>query len=74
MAPEVMLARPYNEKADIFSLACCITEVSAVVRAVQKLKRMQRACWPRVHQRSAGSSRIKKRACILVCKYLYVCC
>ena len=28
MAPEVMLRRPYNEKADIFSLACCITEVS----------------------------------------------
>ena len=27
MAPEVMLGRPYNEKADIFSLACCITEV-----------------------------------------------
>jgi len=33
MAPEVMLARPYNEKADIFSLACCITEVSASVPA-----------------------------------------
>ena len=32
MAPEVMLARPYNEKADIFSLACCITEVSAAGR------------------------------------------
>lgn len=30
MAPEVMLRQPYNEKADIFSLACCITEVSTI--------------------------------------------
>ncbi len=39
MAPEVMLARPYNEKADIFSLACCITEVGTSAHyAVQKLE------------------------------------
>jgi len=27
MAPEVTLLQPYNEKADIFSLGCCIVEV-----------------------------------------------
>ena len=29
MAPEVTLKQPYNEKADIFSLACCIVEVGS---------------------------------------------
>ncbi len=27
MAPEVVLSQPYNEKADIFSLGCCLFEV-----------------------------------------------
>ncbi len=27
MAPEVVLKQPYNEKADIFSLSCCMLEV-----------------------------------------------
>jgi len=27
MAPEVVLKKPYNEKADIFSLGCCMFEV-----------------------------------------------
>ena len=27
MAPEVVLKQPYNEKADIFSLGCCMIEV-----------------------------------------------
>ncbi len=27
MAPEVVLKQPYNEKADIFSLGCCMVEV-----------------------------------------------
>jgi serine/threonine protein kinase len=30
MAPEVVLKQPYNEKADIFSLGCCIYEVSVL--------------------------------------------
>ncbi len=36
MAPEVMLRRPYNEKADIFSLACCIVEVSDALQVLHK--------------------------------------
>ena len=27
MAPEVVLGQPYYEKADIFSLGCCLSEV-----------------------------------------------
>ena len=30
MAPEVVLKQPYNEKADIFSLGCCMFEVRVV--------------------------------------------
>ena len=30
MAPEVVLKQPYNEKADIFSLGCCLFEVRRV--------------------------------------------
>lgn len=29
MAPEVVLGLPYYEKADIFSLGCCMYEVGA---------------------------------------------
>ena len=31
MAPEVVLSQPYDEKADIFSLGCCLFEVRVTV-------------------------------------------